>query len=266
MSDSAERRLFSLPMDVIVAPDRESFEHRYVRPATPVLIRGATDDWPAHTRWNDTALAAAYGDTLVCVSRRGGRDEHRMKFGAYLAYMRETTDADPFYLANWAFEHDCPALLADYRNPPIFARLEARLPPHLRQPWRWIFAGPAGSGSPLHVDTLGTSAWNVVITGRKRWRFFSPDQVRLLYRGAVDCFAPDLAAHPLFARACAIECVQEPGELVFTPSGWWHQVVNEAAGISITENFINHANLQHVIRAAQFAKFAHLDEALAALG
>ncbi|MDP9649650.1 cupin-like domain-containing protein [Paraburkholderia caledonica] len=266
MPDSAERHFFVQPSDLLVAPDRATFERRYVEPGIPVLIRGATQDWPAHTCWQEASLAARYGDTLVPVSRKGGRDPCRMTFAAYLVYMRDTADPDPLYLANWPFERDCPTLVDDYRNPPIFTRLEEQFPSHLRQSWRWIFAGPAGSGTALHADRFGTSAWNAVITGRKRWRFFSPDQVRLLYGGQVDSFAPDLVAYPLFARACAIECVQEPGDLVFTPSGWWHQVLNERGGISVTENFINHANLENVKRAARLAKLSHFEKALAALG
>lgn len=30
-----------------------------------------------------------------------------------------------------------------------------------------------------------------------------------------------------------------PGETVFTPRGWWHAVLNEEGGVSLTENFIN---------------------------
>ncbi|KVL13206.1 cupin-like domain-containing protein [Burkholderia ubonensis] len=265
MSDSAQCQPPSQPIDVVFAPDRDTFERRYVQPAWPVLIRGATDAWPARGKWNADYLAATCGDALVCVSRRHGRDPRQMTLAAFLDYVRDTTDDDPLYLANWVFEHASRSLLDDYRNPPIFERLETRLPAHLRPRWRWMFIGPAGSGTPLHVDTLHTSAWNAALTGRKRWRFYSPDQVRFLYHGAVDSFAPDFAMHPLFARARAIECVQDPGDLVFTPSGWWHQVVNERAGISVTENFINRANLDHVKLAAQLANIPHLDEALAAL-
>lgn len=147
----------------------------------------------------------------------------------------------------------------------MFDRLERHVPEQLRPRWRWIFLGPAGSGSALHVDVAQSSAWNAVLTGFKRWRFHSPDQEPLLGEGRVDTFAPDFECFPRYADALAIECLQGPGDVVFTPGGWWHQVRNEADGISVTENFIDRANLEQVGEAARQAGFPGIDEALAAM-
>ena len=106
----------------------------------------------------------------------------------------------------------------------------------------------------MHVDTMMSSAWHAVVSGQKKWVFYPPDQGANLYFVEVDAFNPDFSQFPLFARACApLVCTQKRGDVVFTPSGWWHQVVNEEAGISVTESFLNESNVavaRDAIRAA----------------
>ena len=77
-----------------------------------------------------------------------------------------------------------------------------------------------------------------VVAGHRRFTLFPPDQVGNLYIGPidftpagqpislVDMVQPDLAAHPRFAQAQQYAQVAElePGDALFIPSMWWHQV------------------------------------------
>ncbi|KAJ1378187.1 JmjC domain [Sesbania bispinosa] len=52
--------------------------------------------------------------------------------------------------------------------------------------------------------------------------------------------------YPGFKRAIWLECTQEAGEIIFVPSGWYHQVHNLEDTISINHNWFNAYNLSWV--------------------
>lgn len=76
------------------------------------------------------------------------------------------------------------------------------------------------------------------VAGRRRFTLFPPDQISNLYPGPleptpggqvvtmVDLDAPDLERFPNFKQAQAVGQVaeMEPGDVLFYPAMWWHQV------------------------------------------
>lgn len=229
---------------------REAFLEEYGRPGRPVIIEDATADWPAMRAWSVDAFAARYRDLAVRVSRNESpyRAGQPTTFGEYARYLRSHVDLRPLYLSSWAFQHDAPELLGDFHTPHAFADdWFGDLPEALRPCLTWLFIGPAGAGSWLHLDIALTAAWNVQVVGRKRWRLFDPADHGRMYGGKVDAFAPDLTRFPLFARARALECELGPGEAIFTPSRWWHQTLSLDEGIAVTSNYVDETNYEVVL-------------------
>jgi hypothetical protein len=89
--------------------------------------------------------------------------------------MREQHDESPLYIFDSTFADREPSLGAGYKPPEFFPEdLMASMDKRLRPNYRWIVAGPARSGASWHVDPYGTSAWNALLQGRKRWALYPP--------------------------------------------------------------------------------------------
>jgi len=107
----------------------------------------------------------------------------------------------------------------------------------------WI--GPAGTVTPLHHDLTNNLIAQVV--GRKRIKLAPSSEVGRLYNDAHvfseigDLENPNLNRER-FARlegARVYDLVLEPGDILFVPFAWWHQVKSLDFSVTITyTNFL----------------------------
>lgn len=158
-------------------------------------------------------------------------------------------DDSPLYIFDGSFgdKRTSRSMLRDYSVPAVFQEdLFQYAGGSRRPPYRWMVIGPARTGSCLHVDPLGTAAWNALVSGHKRWALYPPHVPKSdllppgFEREGVVWFQDmyPKTRDKAWPHPPPLDCIQGPGEIIFVPSGWWHAVLNLDMTVAVTQNFV----------------------------
>jgi hypothetical protein len=207
-----------------------------------VLLDGLLDDWSVRDdltlerlrdRFGDRRLPVleTHGGNLVCDPDTGVSFD-TVRFRDYLDRVLAGEPANG-YLATpvlgWL-----PELAADL---PV--------PPYCRDaPWRnlrmWVSA--ADTAVPLHRDVAQNIFCQLV--GRKRfllypaaatpWLYSHPFRSALTNYSRFDPERPDYARFPLSREVEPVDVVLGPGDALYLPTRWWHQVRSLDASLSMS--------------------------------
>lgn len=231
----------------------------------PCVLKGVGSDWRACREWADQtgcarldALRARFGDEAVsvhdCAKSVAGRARiSEMRLGDVLDGWKAGQLAS-MYIKDWNLALSDPGA-SHYETPPHFAsdwlnghaHATAQASDH-----RFVYIGRAGTFTPLHKDVLCSYSWSFNVAGEKLWWLVPPDDEWRLRqdngRGALahDLRALSLVDYPAWdsaAQARVLHVRQRPGEIIYVPSEWVHQVLNESdVVISINHNWLNRHN------------------------
>ena len=212
-------------------PPAEEFYRHYWAAHRPVVLTDLTRRWPALRRWTPAFFHDELGGQTIEVMTNARRMERRRtRMRAFIDALGDTSD--------YMVAHN------DTMKRRAFARLldDVRAPATLFEPTRaratalWI--GPAGTVTSLHHDTTNIKICQ--IHGRKRVELVSPQETALL-AGGVDGFFSDLdlarradSPHPAVRDLLVKTVVVAPGDALFIPAGWWHQVTSLDVSVSFS--------------------------------
>ncbi|UGQ46100.1 cupin-like domain-containing protein [Massilia endophytica] len=213
------------------APDAAAFRAR-AEEGLPFLITGLVGKWPlsAHPpeilreRFGHLHVRARVGD-YINTAFAPDRAMQDMTMLEYLDLAAAGTQDLPPYLGNLELRE----LNSLCHWPAYFGKMG---PPRF-----WI--GPAGTVTPLHCDyddNIFAQIW-----GTKRICLAPPHHDEFLYvreanailfGSPFDPEAPDYDRFPLARQAAIVECIVNPGDMLYVPAGWYHQVRSLAFSLS----------------------------------
>ncbi len=228
----------------------QEFLEQYYAVGRPVILVGEMDDWPALTLWTPDYLKAKVGSAVV--EYQGGRtanarfeeqkDRHRREapFDVFIDSIAGGAGGNDAYLTAYNSERNRQALAPLTEDMGFLDKFLTRDAP-MPHGMPWI--GPAGTLTSLHHDL--TNNFIAQLVGRKRLKVLPAAEVGRLYNELhvfsriADLDAPDLdlTPFPRLVGARFYDVELEPGEILFMPLAWWHQV--KSLDFSVTVTYTN---------------------------
>lgn len=244
----------------------EEFYRRFYLTRTPAIITTESLSelgWQTGN-WNDEYLLYKAGAQEVLVLQRDGTSNFSpdrvryapMRFHEFISRVMAPQQGNSDLYLN--LQHDrvieppLLQLLGDFNIPVYFKDMT------LRCVNLWMGNSKASITTPLHHDF--NDNLYVVVEGRKHFTLFPPEQAPNLYpqgellgvdgngyiryasldskphMSRLDLSAPDPGRFPLYAAAAPTrrECYIEKNEMLFLPTGWFHQVTSIGRHIAVS--------------------------------
>jgi hypothetical protein len=212
--------------------DAAAFRQRAAQ-GLPFLVEGIVGRWPLaaqspeilRERHGHMAVRARVGD-YISTAFAADRAMQDMSMAEYLDLAARSEGLPP-YLGNLELRE----LNSMCHWPTWFDKMG---PPRF-----WV--GPAGTVTPLHCDyddNIFAQIWGskrIFLAPPHHDEFLYPKEANaILFGSPFDPEAPDYDRFPLARQASLIEVMVHPGDMLYVPAGWYHQI--RALTFSLSSN------------------------------
>lgn len=219
----------------------------YLYDSLPLIGELAEELWGFVFNWKEEYLLTSIGHKLTAVCISPNKHFYRDKktgapnFGVEKMSVKnlihkifsERSNIQFYYMQGKSVVKNFPELQRDIVLPQFLRNQKTKS--------LLLWLGGAGCITDLHFDV--TNGILIPIVGAKKVRLFSPDQTKYLNMFSVFSKARTQSGlnfldkdHPTFLRlkkASHIDLIIKPGQFLYIPPGWWHQVENLDPAISV---------------------------------
>ena len=244
----------------VQAPDVASFRRDYVTKNRPLIITGAMAEWQALECWDLSYLRTALGPTPLRVyTSADGAFRAHPKLGFHQSLWRNITAEN--YIEWIAASARSPHLLLQHQSLltkfPQLAN-DISVPPYVQLQEIQdvnIWLGGGDNVTPLHCDQVDNLLAQIL--GEKQILLAAPAQRRNVYpyspfnpippvTSRINMSTVDHRRFPKFAKVEFVAGTLRPGEMLFLPVHWWHEV--RGVGVNVSVNFWWQASMRNVWR------------------
>ncbi|HEU4886739.1 MAG TPA: cupin-like domain-containing protein [Thermoanaerobaculia bacterium] len=263
MNTLLENPAAAMPVNAPMIPrvTRAQFAEKYFSRKIPAIVTDATADWGMSGQWSPEYLLSLIGAKPVTVSiSANGKfsydpsgkktsdsfSEQTMSFAEAARQIATEESGRQLYVMQQSIPLKFPELMREIRVP--------QWVPNVNETSINLWFGRS-SVTPLHYDA--TNNFFAQQYGEKHFTIFSPGDTphvyphpidsKMAHLSSVDLDNPDLRAHPNFSLARPIRFTVHPGELLFLPAFWWHQV--RSPGVSTSVSIWWMPDLQQYVQA-----------------
>ncbi|CAL1531031.1 unnamed protein product, partial [Lymnaea stagnalis] len=233
----------------------------------PVIINDIVHNWQAFN-WTKDFFVQQYRNANIIMSSSVSNIFNKSSFvvpmGSFLEQIDVGKENSWLYLQDELFLLQYPELRKQIEDSVYTNENYFNLFPEEVRPWDCYFLwGTAHSRSSLHIDPYNWTGTNAVLTGHKRWKLILPGQDKYLsvypdkicgfpldcrkYNSPIDLFADDKETELLLNEIQHLEVDQLPGEMLFIPTGWFHQAFNVEPTLAISGQLMNENNFMSVL-------------------
>jgi len=210
----------------------------------PVVFNGLINEWAAYKEWSPENLTKNHGEKLVTalvdLPSKGvfflkdqRQYERKLTLSEFIDLVLFTSAERPCY---WAYQRDLEIFSAQDNN---FGDLLG----DLNTEWDtrgWL--GSAGTRSMLHSDlkdNLFCQIWGEKKVILVPWddslsAYPCPDNI---VNSQLDLANVDLKRYPKLKKTTLYTTTMKPGDMLFIPRAWWHDIRSQTPSISLSHWF-----------------------------
>ena len=208
----------------------KDFHKKYFNNPQPVVFKGAAKKWPAFNKWNPDFFKDHYGQTKVILFEASVNsldsneisETSLVNFNKFIEMMQSGSKE---YVRFSPILDKNPELLEDIDNNWLlnFSNSKSKNTKHQ------LFIGGKNTSTSIH-SAIGSNLF-VQVHGRKEWYIYDTFYNSLVqpkvdrsvfFRSNVSAKKPD----EIFKKARGWRGVLEPGDILYNPPFFWHEVHN----------------------------------------